>query len=94
MPPDALRDTVEEIESAVDEAARAAEAMSGAIRDLARLVPGTRTAEQAMALAREWDADAATWTAAAEALGDLLDDTAADVGLADGELARLFRGTP
>ncbi|NYD38377.1 hypothetical protein [Actinomycetospora corticicola] len=91
--PDALRRTVEDIEYAVDDAARAAASMSAAVRDLARLVPGTRTAEQALVLAREWEADAATWRAAAEALEDLLEDTATDVGLADGELARLFDGT-
>jgi hypothetical protein len=92
--PDALRDVVEEIEWAVDAAAAAAESMSAAVRELARLVPGTRTAAQALALAREWTADAATWNAAARALEDLVEDTATDVGLADGELAHLFDGTP
>ncbi|WP_433800927.1 hypothetical protein [Actinomycetospora sp. CA-084318] len=92
--PDALRDLVEQIEYAVDDAATAADDMSTAIRQLARLLPGTRTAEQALLLAREWAADATAWHAAAEALEELLEDTATDVGLADGELARLFGGMP
>ncbi|MEJ2870271.1 hypothetical protein WCD74_21045 [Actinomycetospora sp. OC33-EN08] len=90
LPPDALREAVEDIEMAVADAARAAEAMSAAVRQLGRLVPGTRSAAEAATTARIWQTDADQWTAAAEALGDALEHTATDAGLTDGELARLL----
>ncbi|MDL5154793.1 hypothetical protein [Actinomycetospora termitidis] len=90
LPPDALREAVEGIRAAVADAARAGGTMSAALLELGRLVPGTRTAAQAAVLARTWRSDVERWSEAAEALGDLLEETAADIGLTDGELARLL----
>lgn len=90
LPPDALREAVEGIRAAVADAARAGGTMGAALLELGRLVPGTRTAAQAVELARIWRSDVERWSEAAEALGVLLEETAADIGLTDGELARLL----
>jgi hypothetical protein len=72
-PTDAVRDAVEDIAVAVGEAESAARAMVDALRSLAAAVPGTRSAQQARALAADWAADAAAWAATARGLEDALE---------------------